>query len=505
MLRRALVTILLAGLAVGSLTTELFGATGGLDPTFGVGGKVITDFGPSDWAEALASQRDGKLVVAGVVQDIATFESHVALARYDSAGRLDTTFDGDGKVVSNLGSPVESSRAVAIQPDGRIVVAGSSSSRDRAPDFLVARYTSDGALDTSFGTGGQTLLDFATPIDVALAVALQPDGKIVVVGGTRPLGSRTASPYDLALARFNPDGSVDTTFGAGGRVVDTVAGSDELAYGVALQRDGKIVVAGARLDLAAISTTLVLARYNTDGSPDSSFDGDGRSILNDAAGDDVRVAPDGRILVAGWGAGKLAVFQYTAAGILDSRFGKNGIATADLGADGASASSIELQRDGEIVVAGSTFTTNASTSEDFVVARFNPNGSLDAPFGVKGVVRTDLGARTFDEARGIAVQADGKIAVAGVTAPSDGSSGDFRGDFAVVRYVGTVCSVPKLTGKTLAASKRLLGRAHCRLGKTQKASSRKVQKGRVIRQAPLAGRRLAEGARVNIVLSRGRR
>jgi uncharacterized delta-60 repeat protein len=480
-------------------------AGGALDPTFGIGGKVVTDLGPSDWVEALALQRDGKLVVAGVVQDIAAFESHVALARYDSGGRLDATFAGDGKVVSNFGSASESARAVAIQPDGRIVVAGTSSSRERASDFLVARYNADGALDTSFGSGGKTLLDFSTPIDVALAVALQSDGKIVVVGGTRELGSRMTSPYDLALARFNPDGTVDTTFGTGGRVVDVVAGTDDLAYGVALQSDGKIVAAGARLDLAGFSTDMVLARYNTDGSPDSSFDLDGRAIVKNAAGEDVEVASDGRILVAGWGAGKLAVFQYTAAGNLDARFGRAGIATADLGADGASASSIEIQRDGEIVVAGSTLTTNASTSEDFVVARFNPNGSLDAPFGAKGVVRTDLGARTFDEARGLAIQADGRIAVAGVSAPSDGSSGDFRGDFAVARYLGNVCSVPKLTGKTLAASKRLLKQAHCGLGTTRKASSGKVQKGRVIRQSPAAGRRLTDGARVNLIVSRGRR
>src|SRR4030095_7517656 len=201
---------------------------------------------------------------AGVVQDIAAFESHVALARYDSGGPLDATFDGDGKVVSNFGSTSESARAVALQPDGRIVVAGTSSSRERASDFLVARYNADGALDTSFGTGCKTLRDFSTPVDVTVAVALQPDGKIVVVGGTRQLGSRTTIPYDLALARFNPDGSVDTTFGTGGRVVDVVAGTDDLAYGVALQSDGKIVAAGARLDLAGFSTDMVLARYNTD-------------------------------------------------------------------------------------------------------------------------------------------------------------------------------------------------------------------------------------------------
>src|SRR4029453_12035837 len=230
-----------ARLAAGLSASVMSAAGGALDPTFGTGGKVVTDLGPSDWVEALALQRDGKLVVAGVVQEIAAFESHVALARYDSGGRLDATFDGDGKVVSNFGSTSESAQAVAIQPDGRIVVAGTSSSRERASDFLVARYNADGALDTSFGTGGKTLLDFSTPIDVALAVALQSDGKIVVVGGTRQLGSRTTSPYDLALARFNPDGSVDTTFGTGGRVVDVVAGTDDLAYGVALQSDGKIV------------------------------------------------------------------------------------------------------------------------------------------------------------------------------------------------------------------------------------------------------------------------
>jgi uncharacterized delta-60 repeat protein len=174
-------------------------AAGDLDPTFGVGGKVSTDFGADDSANDVAIQSDGKIVVVG-----RTF-FNFALARYNRDGSLDPDFGSGGKVITEANSIV-SAQAVAIQSDGKIVVAGQDSE-----DFATIRYNSDGTLDTSFGVGGKVVTNFFNH-DAALAIALQPDGKIIVGGGFQNARRR----FDFALARYNSDGSLDTSFGAGG-------------------------------------------------------------------------------------------------------------------------------------------------------------------------------------------------------------------------------------------------------------------------------------------------
>lgn len=232
---------------------------GTLDPTFGIGGQVVTDFSAlvgfekADVARDVAIQADGKIVVVGS----GSFEPIFSLARYNPDGSLDTTFGEGGLVITSFGhtNPVtgepgrESAFGIAIQADGKIVVAGFISypgdpGTRGTIDFALARYNPDGSLDTSFGAGGLVTTDFDSMMDQARDLAIQSDGKIVVVGFTGPsLPSET--PVDFALARYNPDGTLDVTFGTGGRVVTTDFNFTSFAESVAIQSDGKIVVAGS--------------------------------------------------------------------------------------------------------------------------------------------------------------------------------------------------------------------------------------------------------------------
>ncbi|MCA9948031.1 MAG: hypothetical protein KDE48_00150 [Anaerolineales bacterium] len=208
----------------GNFAIARYTITGTLDTSFSGDGKISTNFNGVDIARTVALQTDGKIVVVG--RDGST---NFALARYTITGTLDTEFDADGKVTTDLGGS-DIAYAAAIQDDGKIVVAGTNGS-----DFALARYTNSGTLDNSFDGDGKVTTDFGGT-DVARAVAIQSNGKIVVAGLT---GGQT-----LNVARYNSNGSLDTTFGSGGLVSTQIDGNNTEGYGMSLQADGKIVVAG---------------------------------------------------------------------------------------------------------------------------------------------------------------------------------------------------------------------------------------------------------------------
>jgi uncharacterized delta-60 repeat protein len=253
---------------------------------------------------------------------------------------------------------------VAIQPDGKIVTAGNSSATGTfSVAFALSRHSPDGTLDPTFGSGGTVLTSFGPPLSAAADVAVQPDGKIIAVG---------VAGSDFAVARYNADGTLDASFGVGGLVTTDFGGSDQ-ANGLALQPDGKIVVVGLLFGAVGV------ARYNPDGSLDSTF-GTGGKVVTDATPGpdpafDVKVTSTGKIVVGGStgfypGGGDFLLLRYNADGSLDSSFGSGGIVTTDFGgAD--SAFSIGLSTDGKIVAAG---VTNRSDPGDFAVARYNADG-----------------------------------------------------------------------------------------------------------------------------------
>jgi len=311
-----------------------------LNPDGSRDGSATVDFGPQDRALAAALQPDGKLVVAGAgtPQEGQTG----AVARFNPDGRLDSTFDGDGKKLLPLGT-LEEVRSVIIQRDDRIVLAGRGRI-DGNPSMAVTRLTPDGGNDgTTF-----TPVTFGSGLEAA-AAALGPDGRIVFAGTDFLGGSRAR----IVLARYDVDGTLDDTFGSVGKVVYDTGGSDQAAS-VLVRADGKIVVAGTSATLGAPSMEAI--RFNRDGGPDASFGSGGRGMPEfDGASAGVAAAlqPDGKIVLAG-----TAVPPYTVAlarlgadGALDRSFGSAGMITVDFDSD-ASGSALALQPDGKLLVGG---------------------------------------------------------------------------------------------------------------------------------------------------------
>lgn len=259
-----LVALLTAGLLFAAGVLAQSG--GQLDPTFGTGGRVTTDFfGNNDSVNAIAIQADGKIVVAGSARrgGVFTGVDEFALARYNPDGTLDSTFGTGGRVTTDFFGSGDDARAIAIQADGRIVAAGGVATGS-IRDFALARYNIDGTLDATFGTGGKVTTDFSDFIDEVRDVVIQADGKILAVGETLARSSSTS--FDFALARYNTDGTLDLTFGTKGRVTTDFMGGSELfgnqdqARAVVLQADGRIVVAGSAANRDT-QVDFALARY----------------------------------------------------------------------------------------------------------------------------------------------------------------------------------------------------------------------------------------------------
>lgn len=331
------------------------------------------------------------------------------------AGDMDLTFGSAGIALTDFGGS-DTAWAMVIQPDGRIVSAGQAVAGGNY-DFALARHNADGTLDTSFGNGGRTSTHYAF-VDQAFDVALQPDGKIVSVG-------RTSFRDDLfigwkwLMTRHNSDGSLDTSFGNNGFVMTAMADADDEAYAVAVQPDSKIVVGG----YVEVPTGLSfgLARYNTDGSLDSSFGSGGKVILPALGGlgadflKDILIKPDGKILAGGssrlsWEDSDFLLVQFNTDGSVDPSFGINGAAMTDFNAPADYAYSIALQPDDKIVLAGRSAVIGRP-SERFAVARYNGDGSIDSNFGSNGRVITTFSGEGY--ANSVAVASDGKIIVIG--------------------------------------------------------------------------------------------
>jgi uncharacterized delta-60 repeat protein len=419
---------------------------GDRDVSFGNSGTVIQDVfgGWNDHGSALAIQGDGKIVVAGKWGFGGGYggfgKGYFALLRFNADGSLDTSFGAGGRVATSFTGNSSSAAAVAIQRDGRIVVAGADQD---SHDFAVARYRSDGSLDTSFSSDGK-LTTGNGGYERAEAVAIQADGRIVVAGTTTYPDSD-----NFFLVRYRSDGSLDEDFDDDGKLV-TGIGAQERAHAVAIQGDGKIVVVGERYDCdcgffgSGQEIDFALARYHhADGSLDQSFDDDGK-VTTDFDGDEeanaVAIQADGKIVAAGGKRGendKFVLARYHPAdGSLDDSFDDDGKVGTDFGnVDYATA--VAIQGDGKIVAAGS-----GEGREVFALARFNHmDASLDTSFSGDGKQTTILGGYEFASA--VAIQADGKIVAAGVHDDDnidyvrgihDDDNVDFAQDFALVRY-----------------------------------------------------------------------
>jgi uncharacterized delta-60 repeat protein len=440
---RAALAVLVAGLlVVAAPAARAFAAPGDLDPAFGTGGKVTTDFAQRfDEGWGLAIQPDGRIVIAGeTVRDAGGRDDRdFAIVRYRPDGSLDPTFGAAGKVSTDFGKDFEVAFDMLRQPDGKIVAAGISGSiGDPASlDFAVARYNPDGSLDASFGTGGKVTTDFAGNDDEPNAVTLQPDGKIVLAGFT----GVPADPgsYDIALARYNVDGSLDASFGAHGKVVTDFAGGKDGAFDILVQSHGRLLVAGSATR-SPTGADFALARYNPNGSLDPSFGTSGKTTTDLTGADDqadcVVIQNDGKILAAGGAgvvrnaSGAYALARFTADGALDTSFGTSGTVTTELTDGHDEVFGLALQRDGRIVAAGAAH-FELAVSGDFALARYNRDGSLDRRFGSGGIVITDFGGG-FDNAFDVAIQTNGAIVSVGEVTSSDATTSR---DIGLARYL----------------------------------------------------------------------
>jgi uncharacterized delta-60 repeat protein len=346
-------------------------------------------------------------------------------------GALDPSFGTDGTVTTSFGGQ-DQAAAVALQTDGKIVVVGSGEGA-----IEVVRYNPDGSLDSTFGTGGKLELGGGVGFGATgTALAIQSNGQIVVVGNTIPaLGSPSngmiAENSEILVYRINTNGTIDTTFGAS----PIIFGRFNQATGVAIQSNGQIVVAGTtsngEFDIGnshPLVGSFAVARLNTDGTLDTTFNGTGMQTVsfegNDGA-NAVTIQPNGDLVLAGYAgpsnvaapavAIDFAVARLTPGGILDTTFDGTGKETVDFGFSDV-ANAVALQSNGDIVLAG----TATGSSPDFAIARFLPGGGLDSTFNTTGKVEYNIGAD--DEAAGVAVQPDGKIVVVGTT-NTGGSSG----------------------------------------------------------------------------------
>lgn len=594
MLSRHLYALLTAGLACLLLAAGSAQAKpGAQDLSFGTTGTVTTSIGADAAARTLAVQPDGKIVAVG--NSLTAPPQVFALARYNPDGSLDTSFGAGGKVTTSFGGEESEASAVVLQPDGKIVVAGYDRTGGFDYMFALARYNPDGALDPRFGTGGQvtTAIDRDTE---GYAVALQPNGKIVVAGSSSDGVTRK-----FALARYNPDGSLDTGFGTAGKVTTTVVGAHDFdsVYALALQPDGKLVAAGVS------DGDFALVRYVGNGTLDPSFGNGGKVTTATGSSDDeasaLALQPDGGILAAGYSSdgsrNVFALVRYDPDGSLDPGFGTDGKVTSAIGSVDLVRLGLALQPDGKILAVGDS--SNGSRNV-FAVVRYDADGALDPSFGTGGQVTTAIGS-TDDQALGVALQVDGRIVVAGASK----DDGHYR--FALARFEGSTlavsvagggsgtvtsslvgiacnsscsaplaagpvtltatpapgsvfsgwsgggcsgtgtcqlqmstdeavtaiftllpqtlavtmtsggagsassgflpapCVVPRVTGNKLAAARKTLRQAHCSLGRVTRAFSARVKRGRVISQSRAPRKSLPGGAQISLIVSRGRR
>lgn len=399
-------------------TYQSYAQDGSLDNTFDSDGLQTAAVGTfDDVAYAMAIKEDSlnpnnnnarKIIIAGQTYNGNKYE--FLLMQYNDDGSLDNTFGVNGIVATSLGNYDDKSRAIAIQPDGKILVAGFSFDGTK-DNFAIIRYNSDGSTDYSFGTNGYILTSIGTTADNINSIAIQSDGSVFAAGFTM-----SGNYMDFAVAKYTPSGFLDSTFNGDGIAITPIYSNSEFASKVLIQADGKIVVLGSTMQNNDYDFAIV--RYNSDGSYDTSFNGNGfvtpyfSGNFNEYGNTGI-LQNDGKILLAGMNNSAFNDFivgRINTDGNIDNTFGANGFTVTDFGTstDFGEATDLTLQPDNKIIVAG---LRNFGVALDFAVARYDQNGMLDVSFDTDGLVNTDFGGD--DQGRATIMQSDGKILVAG--------------------------------------------------------------------------------------------
>lgn len=409
-----------------------------LDISFNGTGKVMTDVGAgSDTAYEVLVQPDHKIIAVGSANT-----TYFVLARYNPNGSLDTTFGDNGKVITDFDSNAiaEAAFAAALQPDGKIIAAGFGAIIHPGPAyFALARYNTDGSLDQSFGSGGKVSTSIVQNMHHIRGVALAPDGKIVVAGD---YFSNTWNTTQSLIVRYHPNGLPDNSFGSGGIVTDSRGfnqGDSNTPWSVAVQPDGKVVTGGSFSPSVSVTGgDVTMVRYNENGAYDTSFGSGGRVLIPSPTVSEVissiALLSDGRIVAAGESGQDFLVMRFNADGSPDVTFDGDGRVTTPV-AGTSKARSVIVRPNGKIFVSGASFTA----AQGFAAASYNTDGSLDTSFSGDGKLAFGFEGAFATRAHGMAIDGLGRIALGGVASDN----------FAVARLY-TIDPVPvTVTGQTV--------------------------------------------------------
>ncbi|MEP7109991.1 MAG: hypothetical protein ABI760_18495, partial [Ferruginibacter sp.] len=439
----------------------VFNADGRLDNSFGKDGITTTDLGHDELVYSVAIQDDGKIIVAGTSLDLDGGPSFILLVRYNTDGGLDkiqntslsvsyqyanaVAIQNDGKIIlggsallrydstldldtgfnGNGHQTIDGNvNCIAIQSDGKIIVAGNSLNDIGDPkDFTLARYNTNGSLDISFGVDGKQATDFGgLTNETAISIAIQTNGKIILGGYTMD-----GTNINFAIARYDANGIPDSSFSVDGKLITDFGNtSNDYINNIVIQNDGKLIVLGYTGN--GINTYVAAARYDVNGNADNSFDNDGVLTDHISQGSTIytctAIQANGKILSAGysWNGSNydFALVRYNTDGLLDSSFSGDGKLLTDFNSSDDRVGAIAIQTDGRILVAG-------SASDNFGLARYNTDGSLDLTFDHDGMQTSDFGSTDF--ANSIAIQRDGKILAGGTALARYNPNGSLDSSF----------------------------------------------------------------------------
>lgn len=405
---------------------------GSLDSSFDGDGKAFIDFGYEyNFGEAVAIQTDGKIIEVG------SNNSYFLITRLNNNGSLDNSFDNDGKVQISLTGGDDFPTSVIVQPDGKILVAGDCGFYN-ATDFGIVRLNSNGSLDNSFNGNGKVIINVSGINDLPHSLALQPDGKILLAGWSRSFATNL---YFFSIVRLNSNGTLDSSFNGNGKKTFNAGLSKSLAYSVAIQPDYKILVGGFAYDSS--TSRFAVVRLNTNGSFDSSFDGDGKALVQvgvRGGAYSMMLQPNGKIVMAGPARlcdtchGGFGILRLNSNGSVDSSFDADGKTIVRVNEDPSFdewATAIALQSDGKIIVGGNSG-LNKPFDYNMAVIRLNANGTFDNSFNGNG--KALIGLPLYVEyCESLALQEDGKIILGGY---GYGSPPDSKHLFMVTRLFG---------------------------------------------------------------------
>ncbi len=443
----------------------LFGITGytiaqqpgTIDSSFATNGvlKLVPNPFGTDVANDLYILPNDKILLAGIT-DVGNFMWDACVYRIMPNGTVDATFGTNGLTVFDVGGGEDYTQAMTVLPNGKIIVAGGCYLGGSEVDFFAACLTEDGQLDASFGNNGIAIIPILAgeAEDIAQAIAIQPDGKIILAGS---YGVPGTTDTHTALVRLNENGSLDNTFGTNGIAFQISTFGDDVANDVTLLEDGSILTTGYA---DVLNQRVIVTKTTPNGFPDVTFGINGIAYYDLNSGSDVGWSigrhPNGKIMVSGRkgnnpGKTDFMLMAITETGALDNSFGINGVATKNQLLNDAALDMI-FEPSGKIVLAG-TSGGSLLGSNDFSICRFNENGTIDATFGTDGVTVSDI-ASFFSEAAAVGMQSDGKLIAAG-------RASDTNNDFAAVRYfsdpIVEICDAPdNLTTSQITSSSALL-------------------------------------------------